>query len=70
MFKPGTLVKLAAGYEQYMGWSTAEHGNEFWINRSHVGMFLGMHYDNVNVRILIGDQIVVVYPKAIEKYQG
>jgi hypothetical protein len=64
MFKPGTLVKLAAGYEQYLGWS----GSEFWMNQSHVGMFIGPDYDPVYVRILIDDQIILIYPKALQKY--
>ena len=72
MFKPGTLVKLAAGYEKYLGW-TNSHTNDqadypdFWLDKTHVGLILGNDYDNRHVRILIGEEIVVINPDALSE---
>ena len=72
MFKPGTLVKLAAGYEKYLGW-TNSHTNghadypDFWLDKTHVGLMLGNDYDNRHVRILIGEEIVVINPDALSE---
>lgn len=68
MFKPGTLLKLAAGYEKYLGWiSGQDEYPDFWFEQSHSGLMLGYDYDNKHVRILVGDQIIVINPKALRK---
>lgn len=67
MFKPGTLVKLAAGYEKYLG--VLEHADypDFWVDKTHIGLMLGNDYDNRHVRILIGEDIVVINPDALSE---
>ena len=68
MFKPGTLVKLAAGYEKYLGWTNDQADYpDFWLDKTHVGLMLGNDYDNRHVRILIGEEIVVINPDALSE---
>ena len=72
MFKPGTLVKLAAGYEKYLGWTNGHTNDQadypdFWLDKTHVGLILGNDYDNRHVRILIGEEIVVINPDALSE---
>ena len=66
MFKPGTLVKLAAGYEKYLGWTNNQYP-KFWVDKTHIGLMLGNDYDNLHVRILIGEDIVVINPDALSE---
>ena len=71
-FKPGTLVKLVAGYEKYLAWIFIEDVpdySEYWFDKSHIGLMLGNDYDNHHVRILVEEQIISIDPKALEKYQ-
>ena len=71
MFKPGTLVKLAAGYEKYLGWTNNQYP-DFWVDKTHIGLMLGNvmlgnDYDNRHVRILIGEDIVIINPDALSE---
>ena len=67
MFKPGTLVKLAAGYEKYLGCNDQADYPDFWLDKTHIGLMLGNDYDNRHVRILIGEEIVVINPDALSE---
>ena len=68
MFKPGTLVKLAAGYEKYLGVTISQADYpDFWVDKTHIGLMLGNDYDNLHVRILIGEEIVVINPDALSE---
>ena len=72
MFKPGTLVRLAAGYDRYLGWTfgqTFGHDDypDFWLDKTHIGLMLGNDYDNRHVRLLIGEQVVVINPDALSE---
>ena len=72
MFKPGTLVKLAAGYEKYLGTIDQADYPYFWVDKTHIGLMLGNvmlgnDYDNRHVRILIGEDIVVINPDALSE---
>lgn len=69
MFKPGTLVKLAAGYEKYLGVTINDQADypDFWLDKTHIGLMLGNDYDNRHVRILIGEDIVVINPDALSE---
>ena len=69
MFKPGTLVKLAAGYEKYLGVTISDQADypDFWVDKTHIGLMLGNDYDNRHVRILIGEDIVVINPDALSE---
>jgi hypothetical protein len=61
MFKPGTLVKLSAGYEIYLGVINGQafgHA-DFWVDQTHIGLMLGDVGDR-HVLILIGEQVVII----------
>jgi len=73
MFKPGTLVKLSAGYEKCLGWTNGFkneyhlHYADFWVDQTHIGLMLGNDYDNRYVRILIGEQVVIIEPDVLSE---
>ena len=72
MFKPGTLVKLSAGYEKCLGWINGQAAGDadypdFWVDQTHIGLMLGNDYDNRYVRILIGEQVVVIEPDVLSE---
>jgi hypothetical protein len=69
MFKPGTLVKLVAGYEKCLGWTNGQAFKyaDFWVDQTHIGLMLGNDYDNRYVRILIGEQVVVIEPDVLSE---
>ncbi len=39
----------------------------FWVDKTHIGLMLGNDYDNRHVRILIGEEIVVINPDALSE---
>ena len=64
MFKPGTLVKLSAGYEKCLGWTNGQafgHADypDFWVDQTHIGLMLGDVGDR-HVLVLIGEQVVII----------
>ena len=75
MFKPGTLVKLAAGYEKCLGWINGQAAGDadypdFWVDQTHIGLMLGNDYDDYDnryVRILIGEQVVIIEPDVLSE---
>jgi hypothetical protein len=71
MFKPGTLVKLAAGYEKCLGWTNGQafgHADypDFWVDQTHIGLMLRDVGDR-HVLILIGEQVVVIEPDVLSE---
>ena len=71
MFKPGTLVKLSAGYEKCLGWTNGQafgHADypDFWVDQTHIGLMLGNVGDR-HVLILIGEQVVIIEPDVLSE---
>ena len=71
MFKPGTLVKLSAGYEKCLGWINGQafgHADypDFWVDQTHIGLMLGDVGDR-HVLILIGEQVVIIEPDVLSE---
>lgn len=70
-FKPGTLVKLAAEYSKYLGWTYEQEQDEypdFWFDQTHIGLIIEQDYDNRHVRILVGETIITINPKVLQEY--
>jgi hypothetical protein len=67
MFKPGTLVKLSAGYEKCLGVING-HADypDFWVDQTHIGLMLGDVGDR-HVLILIGEQVVIIEPDVLSE---
>ena len=71
MFKPGTLVKLSAGYEKCLGWTNGQafgHADypDFWVDQTHIGLMLRDVGDR-HVLILIGEQVVIIEPDVLSE---
>jgi len=71
MFKPGTLVKLSAGYEKCLGWTNGQAAGDadypdFWVDQTHIGLMLGDVGDR-HVLVLIGEQVVIIEPDVLSE---
>ena len=77
MFKPGTLVKLAAGYDKHVGFifttglkdQVIIMPTNFWFDKSHIGLMIEEHQnDNSFVHVLVEDQVIIMPTRALQKY--
>lgn len=68
IFKPGTLVKLAAGYDNHVGFIFTT-GLNFWFDKSHIGLMIEEYQnDNSFVHVLVEDQVIIMPTRALQKY--
>lgn len=69
-FKPGTLVKLAAGLKSHVAFTTTGKtcflDPNFWFNKNHIGLMIEEHNTSGYVRILVDDQVIVIDQKALQ----